>query len=104
ERLFGNRQRPEPLIAGHRGFGKLKTPAENTAPSFEAAIAAGVHSIETDVLVSADGVPFIAHGPTGELAGRPDLLLSDLTFEEVRRLDFTHYTRAAAGAEGGRTR
>jgi glycerophosphoryl diester phosphodiesterase len=46
-------------LQGHRGARGLKP--ENTLPSFEAALDAGVSSIETDVRLSADGVPVLFH-------------------------------------------
>lgn len=48
-------------IQGHRGARGLKP--ENTLPSFEAALDTGVTSIETDVHLTRDGVPILAHDP-----------------------------------------
>jgi glycerophosphoryl diester phosphodiesterase len=48
-------------LQGHRGAQGLRP--ENTLPSFEAALDAGVTSIETDVHLSADGVPVLCHDP-----------------------------------------
>jgi glycerophosphoryl diester phosphodiesterase len=76
-----NPRRPFDL-QGHRGARGLKP--ENTLPSFEVALDFGVSSVETDVHLTADGVPILAHDPL--LDGR---LLSTLTLAEVRayRLD-----------------
>ncbi|HEY1378283.1 MAG TPA: glycerophosphodiester phosphodiesterase family protein, partial [Gemmataceae bacterium] len=49
------------LIEGHRGARGLRP--ENTLPSFEAALDAGVAAIETDVRLTADGVPVLLHDP-----------------------------------------
>src|SRR5438132_4195047 len=46
-------------LQGHRGARGLKP--ENTLPSFEAAFDAGVSSVETDVRLSADGMPVLFH-------------------------------------------
>lgn len=46
-------------LQGHRGARGLKP--ENTLPSFEAALDAGVTSIETDVHLTRDGVPVLFH-------------------------------------------
>ncbi len=46
-------------LQGHRGARALKP--ENTLPSFEAALDAGVRSIETDVHLTRDGVPVLYH-------------------------------------------
>ena len=48
-------------LQGHRGARGLKP--ENTLPSFEAALDAGVGSIETDVHLTRDGVPVLTHDP-----------------------------------------
>jgi glycerophosphoryl diester phosphodiesterase len=49
------------LIQGHRGAKGLAP--ENTLPSFRAAIDAGAGSLETDVHLTADGVPVLIHDP-----------------------------------------
>jgi glycerophosphoryl diester phosphodiesterase len=48
-------------IQGHRGARGVHP--ENTLPSFEAALDAGVHSVETDLHLTKDGVPVLAHDP-----------------------------------------
>ncbi|KAL8179947.1 UNVERIFIED_CONTAM: hypothetical protein K2H54_000303 [Gekko kuhli] len=50
---------PKPALFGHRGAPMLAP--ENTLMSFQKALNCGVRVLETDVLVSADGVPFIMH-------------------------------------------
>src|SRR5438132_2780235 len=81
-------------LQGHRGARGLRP--ENTLPSFEAAFDAGVTSIETDVCLTADGVPVLFHdaalseclcrllpGATGpEPARRP--ALCGLTLAQLR--------------------
>ena len=49
-------------LQGHRGARGLKP--ENTLPSFEAALDAGVTSIETDVHLTSDGFPVLLHDAT----------------------------------------
>jgi len=82
------------LIQGHRGARGLKP--ENTLPSFEVALDAGVWSIETDVHLTRDGVPILCHddrisaslcslthaGLAPPAESRP--CISDLTLAEVR--------------------
>jgi glycerophosphoryl diester phosphodiesterase len=46
-------------LQGHRGARGLKP--ENTLPSFEAALDVGVTAVETDVRLTADGVPVLFH-------------------------------------------
>ncbi len=85
-------------LQGHRGARGLKP--ENTLPSFEAALDAGVTSIETDVHLTRDGVPVLIHDPrlsarlwwrrrgsiphttVPDLAGEP--LVSSLTLGQLR--------------------
>ncbi|XP_062997687.1 glycerophosphoinositol inositolphosphodiesterase GDPD2 [Elgaria multicarinata webbii] len=50
---------PKPALYGHRGAPMLAP--ENTLMSFQKAANCGVSVLETDVLVSADWVPFIMH-------------------------------------------
>lgn len=54
---FGDHGRP--LVIAHRGASALAP--ENTAESFAAAVAVGADAIETDVRMTADGVPVCVH-------------------------------------------
>lgn len=67
-------------LQGHRGACALQP--ENTLPSFEAALDAGVSSMETDVHLTADGVAVLCHGPL--LRDAPCTLVSQLTLAELR--------------------
>src|SRR4051794_30307799 len=81
-------------LQGHRGARGLV--AENTLPAFETAFDLGVTSIETDVHLTRDGVPVLAHDPfisdrlcglipgsrSPDPAGRP--LISQLRLTELR--------------------
>jgi glycerophosphoryl diester phosphodiesterase len=49
-------------LYAHRGASAERP--ENTLPAFERAVEVGVHALETDVHVTRDGVPIIAHDPT----------------------------------------
>jgi glycerophosphoryl diester phosphodiesterase len=82
-------------IQGHRGAQGLKP--ENTLPSFEAAFDAGVSSVETDVRLSADGVPVLFHddflterlcrsapGSQAAMAFHEEPLVSSHTVAELR--------------------
>ncbi len=48
-------------LQGHRGARGLRP--ENTLPSFEAAFDSGVTTVETDLHLTADGVPVLSHDP-----------------------------------------
>jgi glycerophosphoryl diester phosphodiesterase len=76
-------------LQGHRGAKGLKP--ENTLPSFEAALDAGVTSIETDLHLTADCRLVLCHDPTvseslwraaGNEASHPPLIRK-LTLEEL---------------------
>lgn len=82
-------------LQGHRGARGLCP--ENTLPSFEAALDLGVTSIETDVQLTADGVPVLCHDPflsdaifrpvgpaAPDLSRRP--LLATVTLAQLREL------------------
>src|SRR5436853_7207006 len=62
------------LIQGHRGARGLQP--ENTLPSFEAALDAGAHSLETDVRLTVDGVPVLIHDPIPSGGDRPVCVMS----------------------------
>lgn len=51
-----------PLVIGHRGY--CSRAPENTLPSFQLAIEAGVDLVELDYQQSRDGVPIVIHDPT----------------------------------------
>uniref|UniRef100_A0A8C8RQ17 Glycerophosphodiester phosphodiesterase domain containing 4 n=1 Tax=Pelusios castaneus TaxID=367368 RepID=A0A8C8RQ17_9SAUR len=50
---------PKPALIGHRGAPMLAP--ENTEMSFQKTIEHGGHGLETDVMVSYDGIPFLMH-------------------------------------------
>lgn len=80
-------------LQGHRGARGLKP--ENTLPSIEAALDAGVSSIEIDVHLTCDGVPVVCHDPflaqvlAEGTCGQPlpqERWISRLTLAECRRI------------------
>ena len=66
-------------IFSHRGLHHNAT--ENTLEAFEAAIALGIDGIETDIRVSADGIPVLHHDPC--LANGNEI--SGLTFTQINQ-------------------
>ena len=82
-------------LQGHRGARGLAP--ENTLPSFARALAVGVHTLETDIAISRDGMLLISHdpalnpditrGPDGQwLAGRGPVIFHT-TAAELQRYD-----------------
>jgi glycerophosphoryl diester phosphodiesterase len=52
-----------PLLLGHRGAGAAKVVPENTATSFDQALADGCDGFEFDVRLTEDGEAVVAHDP-----------------------------------------
>jgi glycerophosphoryl diester phosphodiesterase len=85
------RRRPDPAaaarcrIVSHRGqHDGNRTARENTFEAFEAARAAGVWGIETDIRWTADLVPVLSHDPgTARVFGKP-VTIAGVTFAELR--------------------
>lgn len=73
------------LIA-HRGS-PLRAP-ENTLSSFEMAVEAGATAIETDIQLTADGIPVLCHDDLLQRYGHGDRTINSLQFAELKTLDF----------------
>jgi glycerophosphoryl diester phosphodiesterase len=58
-----------PFGFAHRG-GALTRREQNTLPAFERAVRLGI-GLESDVVLTADGVPVLLHAPLGLYRGRP---------------------------------
>jgi glycerophosphoryl diester phosphodiesterase len=72
-------------IVGHRGAAGVAP--ENTLPSFEAAWAAGVAWVETDVRLTRDGVPVLLHDATLDRTTTGHGAVSALIWPEVQAVD-----------------
>jgi glycerophosphoryl diester phosphodiesterase len=72
-------------IVGHRGAAGVAP--ENTLPSFEAAWAAGVAWVETDVRLTRDGVPVLMHDATLDRTTTGHGPIGAVTYEETRPID-----------------
>jgi glycerophosphoryl diester phosphodiesterase len=73
------------FVAGHRGD-RTDAP-ENTIPAFTAAFAGGLEFVETDVQLTADGVPVLLHDPTVDRTTDGTGAVADLTLAQVQALD-----------------
>lgn len=67
-------------VQGHRGMRGLFP--ENTLPGFQAAIDAGVDSIECDILATSDEILVVHHDYTID-----ELLVRSLTLDEIKQYD-----------------
>lgn len=72
-------------VIAHRGGGDLYP--ENTLKAFQASEALGVDLVECDVHVSLDGVLMAIHDPTLERTGGETAKVSDLTADQLARID-----------------
>ncbi len=90
-------------LQGHRGARGLAP--ENTLAAFERALAVGVHTLELDVGITADGVPVIVHdialspAVTRDERGRwitDSPLVRSLTLEQLQRFDVGRLDPASA--------
>ena len=85
-----------PRICAHRGFNTVAP--ENSLPAFGAAIALGAQEIELDVWMTKDGVPVVAHDEAVDRVSDGHGKITEMTFDELRRLDFgAHYAEAFTG-------
>jgi len=71
-------------LVAHRGFQKYYP--ENTLVAYQAAIEAGAHYIETDILFSADGEPVLYHDMTMDRVSGIESALHVLPLSELERL------------------
>lgn len=85
-------------IIAHRGANK-RAP-QNTIPAFKKAIELGADGVEFDVQLSKDGVPVICHDFTVDATSDGSGRVTDMTFEELRMLDFGSWFRAADEKNG----
>jgi glycerophosphoryl diester phosphodiesterase len=83
--LFRRRTTGRPLISGHRGA--LRERPENTMASFARAHELGADLVEFDVQRTVDGRLVVLHDWTVDRTTSGHGRLSDLTFDQVRRLD-----------------
>ena len=82
-------------VAAHRGF-SAEYP-ENTMPSFAAALDCGVDQLETDVRMTSDGELVLIHDETVNRTTNGTGLVSQMTFEELRKLDASNGKRGFEG-------
>lgn len=78
------------LVAAHRGIAGGNLPF-NTIDAFKAALIQKADIIETDVIKSKDGVPFIFHiGQEINHFNRDDINLTEMTAEEIKKVRYVN--------------
>jgi len=74
-----------PLLFAHRGA-SLELP-ENTLPAFRLGLELGASYLETDVHVTRDGHPVLAHDPSGRRMAGEDAQIRDCSLARIKRWD-----------------
>ncbi len=88
---------PAPVVIGHRGCaGEVP---ENTLASFARGLADGAAILETDVQVTRDGVPVLAHDADVARVTEGSGLVSDHDLAELQKLDAGFHFRRSGGEE-----
>jgi glycerophosphoryl diester phosphodiesterase len=98
ESVFGALRSPgqAALIAGHRGDRSIAP--ENTIPALQGALDSSLDFVETDLQLTADGVPVLIHDETVDRTTDGSGAVVDLTFSQLRTLDAgSWYSPAFAG-------
>ena len=78
-----------PLVLAHRGANKVAP--QNTLPAFLKAIQFNADGIETDVHLCKDGEIVICHNYTVDATSNGKGSIDEMTFAELRRMDFGSY-------------
>jgi glycerophosphoryl diester phosphodiesterase len=85
------------LIIAHRGASAAA--AENTRTAFLRALVHGADGFETDVQLTADGIPVLWHDDDLGKLGRPERRIDDFTFKDLSRMDFGGWFAPAQAGE-----
>ena len=96
--MFGTLREPgdNALIAGHRG--DRSAAPENTLPALQSALDGSMVYVETDIRLSADGVPVLIHDATLDRTTDGTGPVSSLTLAQLQQLDAgSWYAKAFAG-------
>lgn len=85
--MFGTLRSPgdSALIAGHRG--DRSAAPENTLPALQSALDGSMVYVETDIRLSADGVPVLIHDARVDRTTNGSGKVSELTLAQLQQLD-----------------
>jgi len=84
--------RPAPLVVAHRGSSSAV--AEHTVGAYRLALSEGADALECDVRLTVDGVPVCLHDRTLERTGGSDGVVSTMTLDELRAVDWGAWKHA----------
>ena len=76
-------------VIAHRGA--CKVAPQNTMPAFEKGLELDVDGFETDVHLTADGVPVLCHDYEIEETSNGHGKITSMTLDELREFDFGSY-------------
>jgi glycerophosphoryl diester phosphodiesterase len=96
--MFGSLRQPgDPaLIAGHRG--DRSAAPENTLPALQGALDGSMVYVETDIRLTADGIPVLIHDATVDRTTNGSGKVADFTLAELQKLDAgSWFAKAYAG-------
>jgi len=82
-------------VTAHRG--NSSEHPENTMPAFASGLESGADWIELDVFLSRDGRLVVVHDRTTGRVGDADLVVTESTYEELKRVDVATDFRRRAG-------
>ncbi|MCR5655531.1 MAG: glycerophosphodiester phosphodiesterase [Lachnospiraceae bacterium] len=85
------------MIWGHRGASGYAP--ENTLPAFQMAADMGADGIELDIQQTKDGVIVVCHDETVDRTSNGAGWIKDLTFAELRKMDFSYGNAAYEGTK-----
>jgi glycerophosphoryl diester phosphodiesterase len=83
-----------PLLIAHRGASAEHV--ENTLPAFEAALALGADVLESDVHVTRDGHPVLAHDADGSRVAGDPRAIAACSLAEIERWDLSRVLPGSA--------
>jgi len=89
--------RPRPVILGHRGA--AGSAPENTLFAFAQGLRQGAHMLESDIQVSADGVPILLHDSRVDRTTQGSGEASDLSLDQIKGLDASARFKPAPGIQ-----
>lgn len=85
----------KPIVATHRGHGKMGAVAENTLAAFKASEKLGFRAHELDVRMSRDKKIVLLHGPTLAHTTNGKGRVEERSYHEIARLNAAHYLNPA---------
>jgi glycerophosphoryl diester phosphodiesterase len=88
----------KPMVATHRGHGKMGAVAENTLAAFKASEKLGFRAHELDVRLTHDKKVVLLHGPTLEHTTNGKGRVEERTYHEIAGLNAAHYLNTSGSS------